>query len=397
MNLRLAAWVDALGPDRWAAAVLDAEDRLAWVSPELKAFIGEDDDEALGVGAHVVHALTRETWMRTMAPDSQVRMFQQGFPFFVESLGPRDPLPEPFESLVAGVQPQPQPPVWSFWFDYIEDDLPAYRVELVMFLLRDEAGAKIGTLILTNRGLRPTLLSLLGRGDEAMHERMARLIKPGRHATAILFADLEGSGELSRQLSTSGFFRLVRDLTTAFDAAVADECGIVGKHAGDGMTAFILVDDVGTPSRAAAAAVTVARRLHRAAEQAREGLAVDGFSNLPPVLFNVGLHWGSGVFLGQLVPGGRLDVTALGDEVNECSRIEQSARGGRILASKALLELLDKDEADRVGIDPARVRYRPLSALPEASAKAIRDAGNLAVAEVPSGASVVAPADASVT
>ena len=60
---------------------------------------------------------------------------------------------------------------------------------------------------------------------------------------------------------------------------------------------------------------------------------------------NAGVHWGGALYLGQVITGGRLEVTALGDEVNECARIQQSARDGALLASKPLVERLDPEHA----------------------------------------------------
>jgi len=60
------------------------------------------------------------------------------------------------------------------------------------------------------------------------------------------------------------------------------------------------------------------------------------------VKINAGVHWGGALYLGQVITGGRLEVTALGDEVNECARIQQSARDGALLASKPLVERLDR-------------------------------------------------------
>ncbi|MDP9384014.1 MAG: hypothetical protein M3P50_02065, partial [Actinomycetota bacterium] len=97
---------------------------------------------------------------------------------------------------------------------------------------------------------------------------------------------------------------------------------------------------------------------------------------------NAGLHWGSGLYMGQLVTFGRLEVTELGDEVNECARMEQSARGGALLASKPLLERLDDAAAGAVGLDPSGVVYRALGELPGAGEKARRDAGGIPVADV---------------
>jgi class 3 adenylate cyclase len=81
------------------------------------------------------------------------------------------------------------------------------------------------------------------------------------------------------------------------------------------------------------------------------------------LVLNVGLHWGATVYMGQLVTDGRLEVTALGDEVNECARIQESARDGCVLASKALIEHLDDGDAAAVGIDCAAAVYDALADL----------------------------------
>ena len=101
-------------------------------------------------------------------------------------------------------------------------------------------------------------------------------------------------------------------------------------------------------------------------------------SQLPPAAdlrLNVGVHWGGALYMGQVVTGGRLEVTALGDEVNECARIQETARDGTVLASKALIERLDAEDARGIGLDPERVVYRTIGELPGASEKAVRDAG----------------------
>jgi class 3 adenylate cyclase len=87
--------------------------------------------------------------------------------------------------------------------------------------------------------------------------------------------------------------------------------------------------------------------------------------------------------MGQVVTGGRLEVTALGDEVNECARIQESARDGAVLASKALIERLDPGHSKRIGIDPETVSYCTVAELPGATEKAVRDAGAIPVTEVP--------------
>ena len=72
-------------------------------------------------------------------------------------------------------------------------------------------------------------------------------------------------------------------------------------------------------------------------------------------------------------------MTALGDEVNQAARLQQSARNGEILASKNLVEQLVADDAGAVGVDADALPYRTIADLGTASQKALRDAGGLSV------------------
>jgi class 3 adenylate cyclase len=221
------------------------------------------------------------------------------------------------------------------------------------------------------------------RGDRAMHERMAALVQPGQRSAAVLFADLEASGSLSRRLPSPVYFRLVRDIRTALEGAVADCGGIVGKHAGDGVSAFFLPEQLDSASGAARAALETGRHLSRLTREAADGLADEGLPVDPDACrLKVAIHWGPSLYVGQVASQGRLEITALGDEMNEAARIEQSAEGGQVLASKPLLEQLGEDDASALSLDPARVAYRALAEIEGVSEKAKRDAGSIAVADV---------------
>ena len=100
------------------------------------------------------------------------------------------------------------------------------------------------------------------------------------------------------------------------------------------------------------------------------------------IVLRFGLHWGSTLYVGQIATSGRTEVTALGDEVNETARIEACATGGRALASKALVERLEPEDADSLDLDPDNVTYTPLAELATATEKARRDAPAIAVCEV---------------
>ena len=148
--------------------------------------------------------------------------------------------------------------------------------------------------------------------------------------------------------------------------------GIVGKHAGDGGSALFLAADFGgSESAAARAAIEAARAI-------RDG-ASDLCSESVSVQLNIGLHWGSTLMVGQVATTGRLEVNALGDQMNEGARVEAAARDGAILASKDLIERLDAEDARATGIDPDAIAYTPLGELDGATGDAIRDAAAIPV------------------
>ena len=99
-------------------------------------------------------------------------------------------------------------------------------------------------------------------------------------------------------------------------------------------------------------------------------------------MLRFGLHWGANLYVGQIATGGRTEVTALGDQVNETARIEACATGGRALASKDLIERLAPDDAAALDLDPDHVTYTALGDLSTATEKARRDAPAIAVCEI---------------
>ena len=169
------------------------------------------------------------------------------------------------------------------------------------------------------------------------------------------------------------YFRLVRELWTGIDQAVANNTGILGKHAGDGASAFFLVEELGSASEAAGAALKTARKIHEFSEEVFSGV-VEGDCPM-----KIGLHWGGSLYMGQLVPGSRLDVTALGDAVNETARIQEAAAAGETIVSKQLLEQLTPADAAELGIDLEKISYKLLQEVAPDADKVVRDAGGVPV------------------
>jgi class 3 adenylate cyclase len=380
----LAAELDSYG---WAAELLDHRWRLVWVSQELLTMYGERESERIGLGEHILVSRVRARDRGTITAESGERWLRTNGPFLLEAAeGGRDELAELLHSRDARIledcDPRPAPCAWTSTFDFSRDEFFG-RVNYVAQRVHHPDGELLGYLFLYGLDVPASIAALLMRGDREMHERMAALVGPGQRSLAVLFADLEGSGSLSRRLASPVYFRLVRDIRTALEAAVARCGGILGKHAGDGVTAYFLSEQLGSDSRAARAALETARSLPDSAREAAAALADEGLPvDVDGCRLKVAVHWGPSLYVGQVASQGRLEISALGDEMNEAARIEEAAAGDRVLASKPLLERLGEDDASALSLDPKRVAYRALAEIEGVSEKAKRDAGSIAVADV---------------
>jgi class 3 adenylate cyclase len=388
LDPRLAKIAESLDGTHWGAELWDADWRLAWVSRDARAVVGLTDDSEVGIGRHVVDARFIEPWFSAVDESSREQVTGMELAYIAhDTPGGVDRVRELYEA-ATGRPPPPfeaaePPPLWSAMVHLSVPDQQRFQVQYVAARLHADDGTFIGTAYVYGSTLPARLLGLVTQGNRAMFERMAALVEPARHTAAVLFADLQASGTLSRRLPSAAYFELVRSLTTEMDRIVIERQGIVGKHAGDGVTAFFLSDQFESASAAAAAAIDSAHELRAQACRVADDLgARTGLYDAADCAINVGLHWGGTLYMGQVVTGGRLEVTALGDEVNEGARIQQAARGGAVLASKALIERLTVEDGTAIGVDPEEVVYTTLAELPGADAKAVRDAGTLPVTEL---------------
>ena len=402
----LAEAARRLEETRGAAVIHDHEYNLVWVSSEMKAALEEEDEAKIGYGKHAYEAYMTDTWGNRITEETHMHMVLEELPYVLwdtpggkerikeimiaamhgdsacppQGLDPDEISDEALGQLVDAIEPIEPPPVRAATIEFLQGDLPPLKVTEIAFRVRDDAGNLVGTAAVYAPDLPARVLAMVARGDEEMFMRMTNLTEAGRRKAAILFADLQGSAALSRKLPSAAYFKLVRAITSAVDQVVIDNKGIVGKHAGDGVTAFFLADDLGSPSAAACAAIKTARKIGSAAGTAAKEVGDEtGLIEASDCVINAGIHWGGTLYMGQLVTGGRLEVTALGDEVNECARIQQSARDGEVLASKAIIEHVSEEGAKELGFDPDLVLYRTISELPGAPEKSVKDAGGISI------------------
>ena len=247
--------------------------------------------------------------------------------------------------------------------------------------IRRSDGTLAGTAVIYKPAAGMTTLATMAAQSDLAHlARMQVVAQPARRPAAILFADLEASSSLARRLSTASYFAVGRRLVRAADQCVVDAGGLVGRHVGDGVVAFFLTETAGSES--AAASAPASPRLATLRDAMGDVAARSGLERADVVL-RFGLHWGSTVYVGQITTSGRSEVTALGDEVNEGARIEACASGGRMLASKSLVERLSPPGRWRrsasnpttSGTSPSPT-YRPRPRRPAATLRRSRSASS---------------------
>lgn len=365
----------------------DAGWRLRFVSREYATITsaGRAPEGQDGIGEHFLSRRmmeVREAQPAGPTTDSFLATLREMGPYILHHTeggldGVRPALDPRLLPLLEGVTPRPAPAAWATRVD-VKFGVRTIGNDVLIVRLNGPDGAVAGFGVLAKPEMRATVLGMLALGDARLFERMSGLVTPARRPAAVLFADLENSTPLAKRLSTPAYFTLIRRIASGSDRAVVDAHGIVGKHVGDGVTAFFLAEDAGSESAAARGCIESMQAIRRVARTAAERSGL----HHADVTIRFGLHWGGTLYVGRLMTSGRAEITALGDEVNEGARIEACASGGLALASKALLERLDPADAAALGIDPDQLGYTPLTDLPTATEKARRDAPSIAVSAI---------------
>ncbi len=276
---RLETVIQGLEETGWAAEVCDADWRLTWVSSNARTLIGQDDDTDLGLGKHVLESRQHSAWQRLVSLEAQEQWVRLNVPqMLVDDPGSAEKLAEMTSPELRDAVMEAQPddtPVWTWLTETTGVMQTVNEVRNFGMRVRTKDGEPFATVYIYGANLPATLLALVAQGDKGMFERMARLAEPGRREAAILFADIQSSGELSRHLSSAAYFRLVQKLFTDLDAIVIGADGIVGKHAGDGLSAFFLSEQCGSREGAAAAALDAALELTTVAREAGQSSTSD--------------------------------------------------------------------------------------------------------------------------
>jgi class 3 adenylate cyclase len=388
----LSAWASALNEAGHWAIVLDANWRYVFRTEELQRTFSDmvgDSPVRFPLGSHLFSKEVNQHLAATLGGTWRDGEFRRAY--FRDELGPyvlastpggRDALrrvvdPE-LADLIEDLHPQEVPHTWIVRPVWTTAGADATGCD-VWFRVEDGHGRVAGFCLLSKPAAGMSHLGALSTIADLAHlERMRVVERPDRRPAAILMADLEASSPLARRLSTAQYFAFGRRLLRTADRCIIDAGGIVGRHAGDGVVAFFLADTTGSESAAARGCINAARNLR----DLLPDIAARSELSDAEISLRFGLHWGATLYMGRILTAGRSEVTALGDEANEAARIEACASGGKTLASKSLIERLDRADADALGLDTGHTKYTPLADLSTATDKARRDAPSIAVCEV---------------
>jgi class 3 adenylate cyclase len=385
----LAAWASVLNDAGYWAFLLDAEWRYVFTTQELLlSYRDMGVPTTPPIGSHYFSAEYRQFIAKTTPgvwASSEVRrawFLDVGRYVLAGTPGGREELrrvvdPE-LADLVDQLQPQDLPLPWMNRTDFTTAGADATGWA-VWIRIDDPDGKRAGACIMPKPGAGMSHLARAAATADLTHlDRMRVVEAPDRHPAAILMADLDASSPLARHLSTAQYFAFGRRLLRTADRCTIDAGGIVGRHAGDGLVAFFLAETTGSESAAARGCITAARALR----DVLHDIAARSELSDAEISLRFGLHWGATLYMGRILTAGRSEVAALGDEANEAARIEACATGGKTLASKSLIERLDRADADALGLDTRHTKYTLLADLSTATDKARRDAPSIAVCEV---------------
>jgi hypothetical protein len=189
---RVAEHFEATGS---AAEIYDRDWNLAWLTSQFRFFAGDRPLEQLGLGEHPVTVRTQS--LDGMVPfETGIEWMRKNIPLMAhDTPGGMDAiralLPDEHDRAIGPLDPQPPETLWWGELTYLQAGLPPAQTRYFTFALHDSGGERVGWAILYLPAAPASIVSLITRGNQGMFARMAELLEPARHETAILFADIQ--------------------------------------------------------------------------------------------------------------------------------------------------------------------------------------------------------------
>lgn len=186
------------------------------------------------------------------------------------------------------------------------------------------------------------LLHLLARRDEVIRSLLRRRLPVLTHLVALV-ADLQNSVRICAELPPEEYFELINQIWATLDPVFRRYYGAYGKHTGDGLVYYFFQQpDSNYMLNALRCAVEIRAAMRRISKewQIRKGWFNDLFMNIG---LNEGQEW-----LGTFQTSTSVELTVLGDTINQSARLSDLARFGEIWTTKGLLAKLSADEREGI-------------------------------------------------
>jgi len=183
-------------------------------------------------------------------------------------------------------------------------------------------------------------------------------IEGERKQVTVMFCDMEGFTPLTERLGAEEAYDVMDDVYEILIHKVHDYEGTVNEMTGDGIVALfgapIALEDA--PQRAIRSAMAIHREMVKFSERITGGKA-----GIPSLKMRVGIHSGP-VVVGTLGNDLRVEFKAVGDTVNQASRMEELAAPGTTYVTEdtfRLTEGLFRFEA--LGVREVKGKERPVN------------------------------------
>ena len=172
-----------------------------------------------------------------------------------------------------------------------------------------------------------------------------------KRPVTILFSDIRGFTSMSEHMSPDAIAGLLSDYFTEMVDIIFANGGTLDKFIGDAIMALwgAPIPHADDPDRAVQAAIAMQRAIH----QLNEKWTAEG---RPSISVGIGINYGD-TFAGNIGSHLRLEYTVIGDAVNVASRLCSNAKGGEILISDPLYQVL-KQKAPVDAREPLSVKNR---------------------------------------
>ena len=208
-----------------------------------------------------------------------------------------------------------------------------YMVQTLIGFLRSEAERRQvrGAF---GRYLAPALVEQLARDPDRL--ALGGEMKP----ITLMFMDIRGFTPISEQFDAHGLTRFLNRFLTRMTSFVLDSGGTVDKYMGDAIMAFwnAPLDVADHPRKALEAALAMLAGAKAFDAEWRAEREKEGLGHVP-VRIGIGLNTGI-CCVGNMGAEQRFDYSAIGDDVNLCSRLEGQSKsyGLTLLIAEATAE-----------------------------------------------------------